>query len=50
MFFIRNVAVEIRQRQLHRLDGEMKRLHGIRVMLLNAALLKNAERDQRGDP
>ena len=50
VFFIRHVAIEIRQRQLHRLDGEMKRLHGIRVMLLNAALLKNAERNQRGDP
>lgn len=50
VFFIRHVAIEIRQRQLHRLDGEMKRLHGIRVMLLNAALLKNTQRDQRGDP
>ena len=48
--FVCHVAVEIRQRQLHCLDREMQRLHGIRMMLLNAALLKNAERNQRGDP
>ncbi len=48
--FIRHVAVEIRQRQLHRLNGQMQGLHGIRVMVLNAALLQNAERNQRGDP
>ena len=50
MGFIRHVAVEIRQRQLHRLNGQVQGLHGIRMMLLNAALLKNAERNQRGDP
>ena len=48
--FVCHVAVEICQRQLHRLNGQVQGLHGIRMMLLNAALLKNAERNQRGDP
>ena len=50
MIFIRHVAVEIRQRQLHRFNGQMQRLHGVRMMLLDAALLQNTQRNQRGDP
>lgn len=50
MLFIRNVAIEIRQRQLHCLYREVQPLHGIRVMFLDAALLQNAERNQGGDP
>lgn len=49
MFFISDVAIEIRQRQFHRFNRQMKRLHGIRMMFFNSTLLQNTERNQRGD-
>ena len=50
MRFIRHVTVEIGQRQFHGFNRQMQRLHGIRMMFFDTALLQNAKGNQRGDP